>query len=163
MYKKLFAILCVLLITLAAVNNTAFALVRGNDIYPVCEHIQDKVNPKDFKTTHDIMYNSTNRGFLIGFCMGVVGTSFQAIRGLGYVWSVSDKFSKCMEEYYGFDDIDGKQILDMMMKYLKEHPEYRNLEINAIMAAMLHDYYPSSVCLGSTPNDRDTAGSKHIK
>lgn len=135
----------VLLVALL-INIQAHALVRGNDIYPVCEHMRDKINPNDLKNK-SIMEVSMNRGFLIGYCMGIVGTSFQAIRVVGYVWSVDGNFARCMEDYYGFADIDGNQILDMTMKYLKKHPEHRNLEINIIMASMLHDYYPESVCL----------------
>jgi hypothetical protein len=133
-------------ILLMLVSFPSYALVRGNDIYPICEHIQDKPSPNDLKGK-TIIEASMSRGFNIGFCMGIIGTSFQAIRGIGYVWSVDSKFAKCMEDYYGFEDIDGKQILDMTMKYLKNHPEYRNLEMNVIMAVMLHDYYPESVCI----------------
>ena len=141
--KKLILLLVLL------INVPAHALLRGNDIYPICEHVRDKINPNDFKNKKSIMEVSMNRGFLIGYCIGVVGTSFQAIRGIGYIWSVDVDFSTCMENYYGFADIDGNQILDMTMKYLKNHPELRNIEINGIMASMLHDYYPSSVCMKS--------------
>jgi len=131
------------------INVPAYALLRGNDIYPKCEHMVDEPNPSDFKNKKNIVDISMHRGFLIGYCLGVVGTSFQAIRGIGYTWSVDSNFSRCMENYYGFADIDGNQILDMMMKYLKEHPELRNIEVNTVMASMLHDYYPESVCLKS--------------
>lgn len=135
----------VFLLLVQLINIPTYALVRGNDIYPICDHIRDEDNPNDLNNKN-IVKVAMNHGFQIGYCIGIVGTSFQAIRGIGYAWSVSTNFSTCMENYYGFDDIDGVQILDMMMKYLKNHPEKRNLEVNIIMASMLHDYYPSSVC-----------------
>lgn len=137
-----------ILLLVLFINIPAYALVRGNDIYPICEHIRDKASPNDFKNKN-VMEVSMKRGFLIGYCMGIVGTSFQAIRGIGYTWSVDSNFARCMEDYYGFADIDGNQVLDMTMKYLKNHPELRNVEINIIMASMLRNYYPASVCLKS--------------
>lgn len=136
-----------ILLLMLLINMPTYALVRGNDIYPKCEHLLDKLNASDFENKRNAIEASMNHGFLIGYCMAVVGTSFQAIRGIGYTWSVNSKFSSCMENYYGFSEIDGSQILDMMMKYLKNHPEHRNLEVNLIMVIMLHDYYPESVCL----------------
>ncbi|OGT38883.1 MAG: hypothetical protein A3F12_02795 [Gammaproteobacteria bacterium RIFCSPHIGHO2_12_FULL_38_14] len=141
MVKKIILLLALL------IHIPAYALVRGNDVYPICEHIRDKASPNDFKNKKDVVEVSMNRGFLLGYCMGIVFTSFQAIRGIGYTWSVDDNFARCMENYYGLDNINGTQILDMTMKYLKSHPEFRNIEINIIMASMLHNYYPESVCL----------------
>lgn len=136
----------IILFFMMLINVSAYALVRGNDIYPICEHVHDEPKPSDLRNK-SIIEVSMSRGYLIGYCMGVVGTSFQAIRGVGYVWNVDSKFARCMEDYYGLADIDGNQILDMMMKYLKNHPEDRNIEINIIMASMMHYYYPESVCL----------------
>ncbi len=151
----------ILLVLILSISNPAFALLRGNAIYPVCEHIHDRANPENYKTQDDIIHGSMDRGFLIGFCTGVVGTSFQAIRGIGYTWSVDGKFTRCMEDYYGFENIGVDQILDMTMKFLKEHPEYRNAEINTIMALMLHHYYPSSVCGANIPLDGVLKDKKH--
>jgi len=149
-----FFLLFIVTIVIVALFSKAYPLVRGNDIYPACTRLQDEPDPNDFKNKKSIMEVSMKQGVLIGYCLGVVGTSFQAIRGIGYTWSVDSNFSRCMEDYYGFADIDANQILDMTIKYLKNHPEHRNIEINAIMALMLHEHYPASVCGGSTPADR---------
>jgi hypothetical protein len=140
--------LIMLALLIILISNPAYSMLRGNNIYPACDHILDESRKKELKTMEDILKYSLKATF----CVTATGVSFQAIRGVGYIWSVDDKFARCMEDYYGFADINGEQILDMTMKYLKNHPELRNIEINVIMASMLQEQYPPTVCGASIKN-----------
>lgn len=136
-----------LLIILCLFSQNIFASAvfpTGNEIYEVCTHLQD--DPATLQSKNDLINASLVRGVNMGMCAAAVGTAFSAITDVGYPWAVNEKFSKCMSRYYGFDKFTGHQLLDMVIKYLKENPEYRNSSISVVMVLMLHDKFPSSVC-----------------
>lgn len=145
-----------LLIILCLFSQDIFASAAfptGNDIYEVCTHLQD--DPTSLQSTNDLINASLMRGVNMGMCAAAIGTAFSAVTDMGYTWSVNEKFSKCMRKYYGFDKFTTHQLLDLIINYLTEHPEYRSMSITTVMVSMLHDEFPSSACETTySPSDK---------
>jgi hypothetical protein len=126
----------IILILLYIVNSSSFAFTRGNDLYPNCLHLEEQ--SKHIHTQEEAL-EFTKKAAV---CVTATSTAFDDVTTVGYTWSMDGKAALCINEYYGFSEFSALQILDMTVKYLNDHPEYRNFRVGEVVAAMLHDNYP---------------------
>jgi hypothetical protein len=88
----------------------------GNDLYPLCQ----STDKEDIAFCH---------GYILGFVHGLIALGSEERR----------------ESLSIPSGITGQQVVDIIVKYLKNHPEFRHLHADVLIFSALLDAFPPKV------------------
>lgn len=136
MKLKQISIAIVLFFTLMTFNCFALPsqiISTGNDFYSTCKDM----NRKPVTPVQALEY-----AVKVSACYSIARTAFDDVINIGYLWQTSPKAILCFHKYHDTALIPLQQILNMTMRYIRNHPEHGDLSIGTNVAGMIKESFP---------------------